>query len=100
MFEPSYSPRLPARPRPICMIGAGSIVRDAHLPAYAMAGFPVHAIANRSREQAEVLAAKFGIPHVVAEVDELVALAPEGAVFDLTLPANLFAGVLRRLPEG
>ena len=100
MFEPSYSPRLPARPRPICIIGAGSIVRDAHLPAYAMAGFPVHAIANRSREQAEVLAAKFGIPHVVAEVDELVALAPEGTVFDLTLPANLFAGVLRRLPEG
>jgi predicted dehydrogenase len=75
-------------------------VRDAHLPAYALAGFPVQAITNRSREQAEDLAKKFGIPHVATDVEELIAMAPEGAVFDLTLPANLFAGVLRQLPIG
>ena len=61
MFEPRYSPRLPDRARPVCIIGAGSIVRDAHLPAYALAGFPVHAITNRFREQAEDLAAVFQV---------------------------------------
>ena len=31
----------PSRLRPIVIIGAGDIVRDAHLPAYRKAGFPV-----------------------------------------------------------
>ena len=34
----------PARPKPIVIFGAGSIVRDAHLPAYAQAGFVVAGI--------------------------------------------------------
>ena len=100
LLPPFYQPVLPERPRPICVIGAGSIVRDAHLPAYRLAGFPVHAITNRTREQAEALAAQFGIPHVATDLDELIATAPAGAVYDLTLPADLFADVLRRLPEG
>ncbi len=35
---------LPANPRPIVVIGAGSIVRDAHLPVYQRLGFPVAGI--------------------------------------------------------
>ena len=31
----------PANPKPIVIIGAGGIVRDAHLPAYAKAGLTV-----------------------------------------------------------
>ena len=31
----------PGTPRPIVICGAGGIVRDAHLPAYAMAGLTV-----------------------------------------------------------
>ena len=31
---------MPSRLRPVVVIGAGGIVRDAHLPAYRMAGFP------------------------------------------------------------
>ena len=95
-----YQPEQPRRPRPILIIGAGSIVKDAHLPAYAMAGYPVHAITNRSRAQAEALSEKWNIDHVEASVESLIANAPTGAVYDLTLPANLFAGVLRKLPEG
>jgi predicted dehydrogenase len=34
----------PSTPRPIVVIGAGSIVRDAHLPVYAGLGFPVAGI--------------------------------------------------------
>ncbi len=99
-MEFTYQPILPSVPRPIVVIGAGSIVRDAHLPAYQLAGFPVHGICNRTRATAEDLASKFDLPHVYEDVDELIAQAPEGAVFDLTLPANLFADVLRKLPQG
>lgn len=100
MTPPRHTPALPARPRPVCIIGAGSIVRDAHLPAYRLAGFPVHSITNRTRSTAEALARDAGIPVVAGDVAELIAGAPEGAVFDLTLPADRFADVLRQLPEG
>ena len=65
-----------------------------------MAGFPVHSITNRNRSTAEALAAEYGIGAVVDSVAELVDGAPENAVFDLTLPAHLFAGYLRKLPKG
>jgi shikimate 5-dehydrogenase len=47
------------RPRPIVSIGAGGIVRDAHLPAYKKAGFPVVAIADLDKSKAENLARAF-----------------------------------------
>ena len=31
----------PTRPRPIVIVGAGGIVRAAHLPAYRALGFPI-----------------------------------------------------------
>ena len=49
-FEPAtlrQSLPMPSRPRPIVVVGAGSIVRDAHLPAYRKAGFPVAGIYDR-----------------------------------------------------
>lgn len=91
---------LPSEPRPVLIIGAGSIVRDAHLPAYKIAGFPVAAITNRSRSTAEDLARAFQIPQVFDSIEEMVAAAPERCVYDLTLPANLFADALRKLPDG
>lgn len=95
-----YTPPIPEKPRPICIIGAGSIVKDAHLPAYRMAGFPVHGITNRTRATAEALANEYQIPNVYDDLETMVAAAPEGAVFDLTLPANFFADALRKLPDG
>ena len=32
--------------RPVVLIGAGGIAHDAHLPAYAKAGFPVVAVVD------------------------------------------------------
>lgn len=97
---PHTKPKLPENPRPICIIGAGSIVKDAHLPAYKLAGFPVQSITNRTRKTAEDLAKSYSIPEVYDTQEELIAAAPDNAVFDLTLPANLFVEVLRKLPEG
>lgn len=100
MLPPDYQDLLPKLPRPICIIGAGSIVQDAHLPAYKLAGFPVHSITNRSVERAEQVAAAWGIPHVENDLETLVANAPHSAVFDLALPANKFAEALSLLPIG
>lgn len=95
-----YKPVLPDSPRPICIIGAGGIVNDAHLPAYRMAGFEVASIWNRSRPRAEALAAKFGIPQVHDTIEQQVAAAPPGAVFDIAIMAAQFAETLEKLPDG
>lgn len=101
LFEPiEIQPRLPARPFPILIIGTGGIVKDAHLPAYKIAGFPVWGIYNRTRARAETLAAEYGIANVFDDLDAAIAAAPPDVIFDLALPASLFADALRRLPHG
>jgi predicted dehydrogenase len=101
-FHPAQAYRLalPAHPRPIVMIGAGGIVRDAHLPAYAKAGFPVAAIYNRTRARAQALAEQFGIPVVFDDLAETVAAAPADAVFDIALMPEQYAATLEALPDG
>jgi predicted dehydrogenase len=91
---------MPVRAFPIAIIGTGGIVKDAHLPAYRKAGFPVWGLMNRSRSRAEALAAEFGVPNVFASLEEMVAAAPEEVIYDLALPASMFAASLRKLPDG
>ncbi len=87
----------PANPRPIVTFGAGSIVGDAHFPAYRKAGFPVAGLYDPDREKAEKLAAAWGVK-AFTSVEE--AAAVEGAVFDLATPPARHADVLRALPDG
>ena len=70
----------PKQPRPIIVIGAGGIVRDAHLPAYAKAGFPVIGIMDAIVERAETLAAEKDIPRVLRSIAEVVRFAPSDAI--------------------
>jgi predicted dehydrogenase len=93
-------PQLPAKASPILIVGTGGIVKDAHLPAYRIAGFPVWGIYNRTRPRAEALAAEYGIANVFDDLDAAIAAAPDDIVFDLALPASMFADALRRLPRG
>lgn len=95
-----YKPVLPEKPLPIIIIGAGGIVRDAHLPAYKKAGFEVFGILDKEREKAEKLAAEYQIPHVFDTVEEAVAAAPENAVYDLALMPAHFVEILKQLPDG
>jgi predicted dehydrogenase len=94
------APELPRRRRPIVGIGAGGIVRDAHLPAYKLAGFDEVLIYDRDRARADKLANDFGIPRVCATLHEVVARAPSDAVFDVALPASAVADVIAELPDG
>jgi predicted dehydrogenase len=100
-FSPrEIAPRLPEHPFPILIIGTGGIVRDAHLPAYKLAGFPVWGLYNRTLAKAEELAAEYGVPRVFDDLADAIRQAPPEIIFDLALPASMFADTLRMLPEG
>lgn len=85
----AYKPQLPTnKEMGIGIIGAGEIVEACHLPAYEMAGLRVVGIFDLNKERAEHLAAKFGIPKVYRNLDELLA-DPEVKFADLAVPAKV-----------
>lgn len=101
---------LPAMPRDrracgIGIVGAGFIVRDCQLVAYADAGFRVEAITSRTRAAAEEVAQARGVPKVVDSVEELLD-DPAVDVVDVAVPPGaqpeLIRGILahRRRPRG
>lgn len=88
---------MPAAPRPIVIIGAGGIVRDAHLPAYRKAGFPVAGLFDLNPAQARALADEWDIPAVFGSLQEAAA---QDAVFDVAAPPDAHVGILSALPVG
>ncbi|HSY03707.1 MAG TPA: Gfo/Idh/MocA family oxidoreductase [Acidobacteriaceae bacterium] len=90
----------PRQPRPIINIGAGSIVHDAHLPAYRKAGFPVAAIVDLDLERAQGLAQQFGIGLATKSLEEAIQQSPRDAIFDIAVPAKKIADILPGLPDG
>jgi predicted dehydrogenase len=96
----NYRDLLPKNKRPVVIIGAGSIVNDAHLPAYKIASFEVAGIFDINHERAKMLARKFGIPTVYESLEDLVKQAPKNAVFDMALPASEIISSLQKLPNG
>jgi predicted dehydrogenase len=97
--EEAKPPR-PKAARPIVVLGAGGVVRAAHLPAYAKAGFPVVGIADLAPGKAAGLAAEFGVGRGFDSVAEAVRFAPADAVFDVAVPASQIMAILPLLPEG
>ena len=90
----------PGRPRPIVIIGAGAIVRTAHLPAYRRLGLPIAGVFDIRREAAERLAAEFDVPRVFETLEAAALGGRMNAVFDVAVPGSEVLGVLHRLPEG
>ncbi|WP_243403207.1 Gfo/Idh/MocA family protein [Sphingobacterium haloxyli] len=100
MIDIQYKTILPKTSLPIVIIGAGGIVKDAHLPAYRKAGFNVHGIVNRTKSKAEMLAQEFDIPHVYDTVEDAVLNAPAETIYDITIMPNKFIETLEALPDG
>lgn len=90
---------LPTNPRPIVIIGAGGIVRDAHLPAYRKAGFSVAGIHDLDTARAAELASAWGIANRY-ETLEAATLHGNGVTYDLAVPPSAIASVLEKLPHG
>lgn len=92
-------PELPANPRPIVVIGAGGIIKHAHLPAYRMCGWDVHSVFDIRPEAAREVGAEFGVA-VSPSLEQSIKNAPPGAVFDIAVPAVDLLGILSALPDG
>ena len=91
---------LRGRPLPIVLIGAGGIVRNAHLPAYRKGGLTVAGIVDRYPERAEELAAEWGIGMRGATLTDVLPQLPGPLVFDVAVPGAAVLDVLREIPEG
>ena len=89
----------PARAKPIVFIGAGGIVRDAHLPAYQKGEMPVLGVTDLDAARAGTLADEFGIEHVYPNVAAAVAANGTDAIYDLAVPPHAITGILPHLPD-
>jgi predicted dehydrogenase len=101
--ELSISPSpLPKQMRPIVIVGAGGIVRDAHLPAYAKGGMAVLALVDQVASRAEEMAAAWNVPYGGGSLERAIAMAGsvDNVIFDVAVPAAQVLGVLRELPHG
>ena len=90
----------PKQVRPIIVVGAGGIVRAAHLPAYEKAGFPVIGLVDQEGAKAAELASGRGIPRTFSSVAEAVRFAPPDAIFDVAVPASQLVHILPQFPDG
>jgi predicted dehydrogenase len=79
------------------LIGAGSIVRDAHLPTYVRLGFPVAGIFDINHSAAAQRVAQFKLPRAF---DSLKAALATEAVFDIAVPPHQIAAILDQLRPG
>jgi len=75
-------------------IGAGMIMAECHLAAYHAAGFPVVAIASRTRTNAEKVATRWAIPTVHDTPEQLIE-DPEIEIVDLAFPPDQQPALIR-----
>jgi predicted dehydrogenase len=88
----------PSRPRPIVIVGAGSIVQTAHLPVYRAIALPVAGIFDIHREAAVKAAAAFDLPRVYDSLADACSAAD--VVYDVAVPGDRTLDVLEKLPRG
>src|ERR1700759_809694 len=84
-FEPD--PEIRCRDFSIGCIGAGFIMADVQLSAYAMAHFPVVAIASRQAEKAAEVATRWKIPTVHQTPQKLIE-DPNVEIVDIAFPPD------------
>jgi predicted dehydrogenase len=88
----------PSAPRPIVIIGAGGIVRSAHLPTYRALGFPIAGLYDVCADVARATADTFSVDTVFSSL--AAATASAGAVYDLAVPGDQILGIVGQLPRG
>jgi predicted dehydrogenase len=89
----------PASPKPIVIIGAGGIVRDAHLPAYRKAGLTVAGAVDVNEARARALAEDHALPRTWPSVRAAVAEMGTAAVYDIAVPPQAIISILPLLPK-
>lgn len=90
----------PANPKPVVIVGAGGIVRDAHVPAYLKAGIPVKGATDTDAARTASLVADFGLAQAYPTLDEAVTDNDTRVVYDIATPPHVITEILPRLPDG
>lgn len=88
---------MPKTPKPVVIFGAGSIVKDAHLPAYQRLGVPVRGIYDPDIARAKALAEAFDVD--VFETLEDAFSGGTDVIYDLATPPQAHLGLLEVMPE-
>ncbi|MER9207269.1 Gfo/Idh/MocA family oxidoreductase, partial [Mesorhizobium sp. M0771] len=91
-FEPDV--RVRTSEYRIGCIGAGMIMAECHLAAYAQAGFPVVAIASRTKTSAEKVAKRWSIATVHDTPEQLIEDS-EVEIVDLAFPPDQQPALIR-----
>ena len=91
-FEPDV--RVRTKKFKIGCIGAGMIMAECHLAAYKEAGFPVAAIASRTKANAQKVAERWGIPTVHDTPEALIEDA-QVEIIDLAFPPDQQPALIR-----
>ena len=95
MIELNQTWPMPEKALPIVIFGAGSIVKDAHLPAYINSGFKVLGLYDPDLEKAKKLAQPYSIKTFLTAKE---AADQENVVFDLATPPIAHKEILEILP--
>ncbi|MDG4719790.1 MULTISPECIES: Gfo/Idh/MocA family protein [Thalassospira] len=88
---------MPEKVTPVVIFGSGSIVTDAHLPAYRDLKVPVAGIFDPDRAKAQKVAGEWGT--IAFETLEQAA-SQDDVVFDLAVPPAAIPELLEALPDG
>jgi predicted dehydrogenase len=91
-FEPDVKVR--TKKYRIGCVGAGMIMAECHLAAYKEAGFPVVAIASRTKSNAQKVAERWGIETVHDTPESLIEDANVD-IIDLAFPPDLQPALIR-----
>lgn len=96
MTQPAFSPDPTIRTRKykIGCIGAGMIMADCHLAAYAQAGFTVAAIGSRTKDHAAEVAKRWSIPTVHDTPEDVIADSSV-EILDIAYPPDLQPALIR-----
>src|SRR5699024_10959553 len=87
-------PEVRVREYRVGCIGAGMIMAECHLPAYREAGFPVAAIASRTRANAEAVAERYSVPRV-HDTPEALIDDPSVEIVDIAFPPDQQPALVR-----
>ncbi|MDA7827665.1 Gfo/Idh/MocA family oxidoreductase [Rhodobacteraceae bacterium] len=89
----------PSNPKPILIVGAGGIVRDAHMPAYQKANLPVIGAVDLDIQRANALKSDFDLEYSYTNLSDAVLRHENDVVYDIAVPPNAIASILRQLPD-
>ncbi len=91
---------LPSVMRPITILGAGDIVKTAHLPAYRKLGFPIAGIFDLNQRSAHLVAQEFDVAQVFESLDEAIEGTGSQGAYDIALPPTAILPTVSKLPKG